>query len=152
MKYTYEMFLEDGTAIADGLELTQDVRVPQDEWPVAHFSDVSYRINQNTTLARSYGYFHSKYGTTGTDFLWQWQSTIEFLSKYQVTLGKLGLVNRNDLGELEAHEDLVRMLLDSFRDPDPPVIFPTSPLHKTSFQFAVGKVVKAYKTSNIGTI
>lgn len=152
MKYTYGMFLEDSTAIAYGLKLTQGIKVPRDEWPVAHFADISYGINQNTSLARSYGYFHSTYGTSGTDFLWRWQSTIDFLSKYQVTLGKLGLVNRSDSGELEAHEELVRILLDSFRDPEPPVIFPTSPLHKTLFQFAVGKVVKAYKTRQFGAL
>ena len=48
-------------------------------------------------------------------------------------------------GELEAEEALFRVLLESFRDPEPPVIFPASPLHKTNFQFAVGKVLRAYK-------
>jgi hypothetical protein len=76
---------------------------------------------------------------------------IDFPQDQEKILRKHGLVCENE-DKPETADEIIQMLLDSYQDPKPPIIFPSNPLHKHHFQFVVGKVMATWKNLQSDTI
>jgi|WetSurMetagenome_2_1015567.scaffolds.fasta_scaffold79991_3 hypothetical protein len=89
--------------------------------------------------------FITKYGKSrGTDYAVRFLSVLQFIEHYQKDLERDGqIVNKENSVQVEG--TLLQILLDSFRPPQPPSVFPSSSLYNQNREFNYKKVTKALK-------
>ena len=144
--YTVDMFCCDHDEMAPLMELTRDVKIPEDEWPRINIEGTIYGVNPNVPEARTMRFFTSKYGRAkGSDYGMRFMSIMWFIIKNRDRLTQKGLIRSDDNGPAEIREELLQVLLESFIRPKPPVISPTSSLAKNFPDFDLKKVINAAK-------
>ena len=142
--FTYEMFTEDSLVFNRLYASTMDIKVPEDEWPVAEFTDLTYRVNQNTMEARLVNFMREKYGEMkGTDYSWRLMCVWALFRDHQERLKDEGLIWEED-GATQIDADFIRMLLASMSAPEPPRVLPVSDLFGVDApDFDIEKVMAA---------
>ena len=92
-------------------------------------------------------YFISKYGKQkGLDYEMRFLSVQKFIAHYQNELPREGLADETNPGVISVHNELLQVLLDSFRNTQSPGAFPSSTLFNQNREFNYRKVIKAVKT------
>jgi len=97
-------------------------------------------------------YFIKKYGNVrGKDFQMRFLSVMQFIEHYHNDLLQQGIINSLEGSKIRVKNEFLKILLDSFRDPQPPSPFPSSPLMNQDHDFNYKKVLKAIKLKFQGT-
>ena len=145
--YTYEMFTEDSLIFNRLHAETLDIKVPEDEWPVAEFTDLTYRVDQNMMETRLVNFMREKYGEKqGTDFSWRLMCVWALFRDHQEGLREESLI-WDEEGTTLIDEDFIRMLLGSMRAPEPPRVLPVSELFGVDApEFDIEKVIGDWDT------
>lgn len=91
--------------------------------------------------------FAEKYGNNkGVDFQMRFLSIMQFIEHYQKDLGMEGLIQAAPGLDTRVPNQLLELLLGSFKTPQPPSPYPSSTLHNQYHEFNYKKVLKAYKS------
>jgi hypothetical protein len=91
--------------------------------------------------------FVEKYGNQkGTDYQVRFLSVMQFLEHYSKDLLKDNLISETQDTSAHVPVQLLSLLLDSFKSPQPPNPYPSSPLHNQYHEFNYKKVLKAFKS------
>jgi hypothetical protein len=93
--------------------------------------------------------FVEKYGSVkGTDYQMRFLSTMQFLEHYSKDLLRDGLIN--EAKEVSTHipGQLLSLMLNSFKAPQAPNLYPSSSLHNQYHEFNYKKVLKAFRAAN----
>jgi hypothetical protein len=91
--------------------------------------------------------FVEKYGNQkGTDYQVRFLSIMQFLEHYSKDLLKDNLISETQDTSAHVPVQLLSLLLDSFKSPQPPNPYPSSSLHNQYHEFNYKKVLKAFKS------
>ena len=112
--YTIDMFYSDFDEIRPLMELTKDVKIPRDEWPVINIDDTIYGVNPNLPEARIMRYLQSKYGKVeGGGYGFRILATLFFIRENHNRLMQEGLVRYDEDVYTEVCPELIQVLLES---------------------------------------
>jgi hypothetical protein len=93
--------------------------------------------------------FVEKYGNSkGIDFQMRFLSIMQFIEHYQKSLAQDGLIQAVPGLDTQVPNELLELLLGSFKAPQSPSPYPSSTLHNQYHEFNYKKVLKAYKQSS----
>jgi hypothetical protein len=139
-EYTIEMFHTDYETVIPVIMKYRDLEsleAPKEEVkPENAFMDIV-------------GVFLEKYGNArGTDYQMRFLSVMQFIEHYAKDLLKDGLIVENQDITTRIPNEILSLLLDSFKAPQAPNPYPSSWLHNTNHEFNYKKVLKAYKTAH----
>ncbi len=91
-------------------------------------------------------HFLKQYGKIrGSDYQMRFLSVMQFLEHYTDELLKDGMIAKAEESTTRITNDLLRLLLSSFKPPQRPTLYPSSTLHNKKHEFNYKKVVKAFK-------
>ena len=91
--------------------------------------------------------FAEKYGNSkGVDFQMRFLSIMQFIEHYQKELAQDGMIQAAPGLDTQVPNELLELLLNSFKSPQPPSHYPSSTLHNQNHEFNYKKVFKAYKS------
>ena len=92
--------------------------------------------------------FAEKYGNSkGVDYQMRFLSTMQFIEHYQKELAQDGMIQAVLGLDTQVPNQLLELLLGSFKAAQPPSPYPSSTLHNQNHEFNYKKVLKAYKRS-----
>jgi hypothetical protein len=137
--YSIEMFHSDFERVVPLLFKYRDLEKlegkPEEDKPENAFLDIVTK-------------FLEKYGNVkGSDYQMRFLSVMQFLEHYTKELLKDGLINEASEASTRIPNELLGLLLDSFKSPQPPNPYPSSYLHNQYHEFNYKKVLKAYRSS-----
>lgn len=93
-------------------------------------------------------YFTSTYGNArGIDFEMRFMSVMQFLEHYWQDLLNNGFIKQTEDMNTRVPDEVLTVLLESIRSPQPPNRCGSSPLYNDYHEFNYKKVIKALKTT-----
>jgi hypothetical protein len=135
--YTFEMFNQDQEKMRPILESYYSMEKLDPKTTASGSREAAEQV---------LNYFVEKYGKRkGWDYEVRFLTTATFIDHYQAELTKLGLISQPDSVSIRIQSDLLQLLLESFKPPQPKTLLPASPLLNQNHEFNYKKVVKALK-------
>ncbi len=109
-------------------------------------SEGRYRLNPNNPIPDTIGFFKRKYGRDkGIDYSIRFLNVMWFINDNREALKKKELIEDKGSGPLLVDEEMVQVMLESYCVPEPPHIFPISPLCDRYGIFSLVRVLKALR-------
>ena len=113
---------------------------------IGDIGGTEYRVCPNDAVADTIGFFRTKYGQSkGRDYATRFLSIVWFINDHRDALIEEGLIRDDESGGTMIREELIRVILDSFSPPKPPMVFPTSTFEENRHLLSVPKVLEAVK-------
>ncbi|MDD4987138.1 MAG: hypothetical protein PHQ43_15480 [Dehalococcoidales bacterium] len=144
-KYTVDMFFADHDVLVTLIPVCQQIEIPIEEWPAFHIGGSIYHLNPNNPTADTVAYFSDKYGVYARDYSTRFLRTIWFIIDHKAALMRDGLALPDSIDDL-----LIKVILESFRDPIPPCLFPQSLLDDGLADFNYPHVIALVKGATGG--
>ena len=145
--YTVHMLREDHNELIPMIKILKNIQIPEDEWPQIIVDSITYKLNPNFPEADTLGFFKAKYGSEkGADYSHRFLGIKRFINSNFQSLHQKGLVYLDKKQNALMIDDKVfRALLESFKPPVPPSLFPTSTLQDQQGVFILERVLEAIK-------
>jgi hypothetical protein len=135
--YTVEMFHADFKTVVPLLFKYRDLESLEEKNTEAKPQDAFLEI---------VSLFLEKYGNSkGGDYQMRFLSVMQFIEHYAKELLKDGLITEAQEAITSIPNELLVLLLNSFKSPQPPNLYPSSSLHNQYHEFNYKNVLKAYK-------
>lgn len=132
-KYTVEMFHKDQNEI-----LTIMPPPPKID------PKTQGQVSASFTFQDIMSIFTDKYGDArGTDFCMRFLGVMLFIDHYKADLMLKGYMKKEKEDAMQVQNELLELLLESFKDPQPPNVMASSPLLNQKHEFNYNKVIKA---------
>jgi hypothetical protein len=132
-KYTIEMFHQDQNEILSKIPPPPKVD-PETQGslaPTFTFQDVMELFIAKYKKAR------------GTDFCMRFLGVMQFIDHYKADLMLKGYMKKEKEDAMQVQNELLQVLLDSFKTPQPPNVMASSSLLNQEHEFNYKKVIKA---------
>jgi hypothetical protein len=137
--YTYEMFCRDHDQLNPVINGRNSLSPPEENTD----KDIPEKVITKIAI-----YFFEKYGRfKGEDYTIRFFSVLRFIDHYQKELIELGYITSANTFSTTVQDDLLLLLLDSFKAPQKGHKQPSSPLINQNHDFNYLKVIKALKSA-----
>ncbi len=131
----------------------EEWNLTEKESPHFQMEGKTYRVNMNHPLGYALQHFSAKYGRNAADNSFRFMKVCQFLFDHREELleekGRIVLPAEPDdpPGTFQVNQQFLDFLLSGFREPRPPVIFPTHPLlsKRGDRDFSFRKTMPAFR-------